>query len=220
MRVRLPVVLISILVTGIGLITLLGLVVTDDFGTLGQIISLTPIRLIAQVFLRLAQILIALTLLIGILNLVFVNISRVIRGRTIGARLGSIVLLGSFLLVIFLRVLDSTNGTRNAPQLLETIQVPLGASLNSLLFFALVWGAFRILRKGITLGRVVFIAAVIVVLLGAIPFPALTPLTDLSNRVLRVPVNAGTTGILLGIGLATLVAGVRVIIGQDRQYGE
>lgn len=220
MRVRLPVVLISILVTGIGLITLLGLVVTDDFGTLGQIISLTPIRLIAQVFLRLAQILIALTLLIGILNLVFVNISRVIRGRTIGARLGSIVLLGSFLLVIFLRVLDSTNGTRNAPQLLETIQVPLGASLNSLLFFALVWGAFRILRKGITLGRVVFIAAVIVVLLGAIPFPALTPLTDLSNWVLRVPVNAGTTGILLGIGLATLVAGVRVIIGQDRQYGE
>ena len=37
---------------------------------------------------------------------------------------------------------------------------------------------------------------------------------------MTVPVNAGASGILLGIALATVVAGVRVLIGQDRTYGE
>jgi hypothetical protein len=34
------------------------------------------------------------------------------------------------------------------------------------------------------------------------------------------PFSAGGRGILLGIALATLVTGVRVLIGQDRSYGE
>jgi len=38
--------------------------------------------------------------------------------------------------------------------------------------------------------------------------------------MLSVPVSAGARGILLGIALAITVAGVRVLIGQDRSYRE
>jgi hypothetical protein len=35
---------------------------------------------------------------------------------------------------------------------------------------------------------------------------------------MAVPVSAGARGILLGIALATVVIGVRALIGQDRSY--
>jgi hypothetical protein len=42
--------------------------------------------------------------------------------------------------------------------------------------------------------------------------------TIVRDWLLAVPVSAGARGILLGIALATVVTGVRVLIGQDRSY--
>jgi hypothetical protein len=220
MRVRLSVVLTSAIVLGIGLITLLGMTVGNDFGGLTVLVTATPIRLLTEIFLRLASLVLALSVLVGVLNLFVVNISRVVRGRTAGARLGSLLIVASFLLVVFLRVMDSVNATRNLAVFTETVQVPLEASLAGLLFFALVWGGMRVLRRGLTFGRVMFVAAMLVVLLGALPVRGVGLLYELNNWLLNVPVSAGARGILLGVGLATLIAGVRVLIGQDRQYGE
>lgn len=220
MRIRLNVVLTSAIVLGIGLITLLGLTVSNDFGGLTVIVTATPIRLLTDIFLRLASLVLALSVLVGVLNLFVVNVSRVVRGRTIGARLGSLLIITSFLLVVFLRVMDSINATQNLAVFTETVQVPLEASLAGLLFFALVWGGMRVLRRGPTFGRVMFVAAMMIVLLGALPVRGVGLLYELNNWLLNVPVSAGARGILLGVGLATLVAGVRILIGQDRQYGE
>jgi hypothetical protein len=220
MRIRLNVVLTSAIVLGIGLITLLGLTVSNDFGGLTVIVTATPIRLLTEIFLRLASLVLALSVLVGVLNLFVVNVSRVVRGRTIGARLGSLLIIASFLLVVFLRVMDSVNATQNLAVFTETVQVPLEASLAGLLFFALVWGGMRVLRRGLTFGRVMFVAAMMIVLLGTLPVRGVGLLYELNNWLLNVPVSAGARGILLGVGLATLVAGVRILIGQDRQYGE
>jgi hypothetical protein len=220
MRIRLNVVLTSAIVLGIGLITLLGLTVSNDFGGLTVIVTATPIRLLTEIFLRLASLVLALSVLVGVLNLFVVNVSRVVRGRSIGARLGSLLIIASFLLVVFLRVMDSVNATQNLAVFTETVQVPLEASLAGLLFFALVWGGMRVLRRGLTFGRVMFVAAMMIVLLGALPVRGVGLLYELNNWLLNVPVSAGARGILLGVGLATLVAGVRILIGQDRQYGE
>lgn len=219
MRIRLSVVLTSALVAIVGIITLLGLLISENFGTLGALVAQSPIRAMAELFLRLAQLLIAVTILIGVLNLVAVNVIRITRGSTVSAKVGSLALLVSFLGVIFLRVLDNTNATDNARRVLETVQVPLGASLNGLLFFVLVWGALRLLQRGITRGRLLFLIALLMTLLGAL-LDGGTLVKQAADWVMDVPVNAGSSGILLGIALATLVAGVRVIIGQDRQYGE
>jgi hypothetical protein len=67
---------------------------------------------------------------------------------------------------------------------------------------------------------ILFIITVEIVLIGALPLPGIAPLTVLTDWLMRVPVNAGARGILLGIALATLVTGLRVLIGQDRTYGE
>lgn len=215
MRLRLNVVLTSGLVSAIGLITLLGLLVGDDFGLLSVLVTATPIRLFAQFFVQLSVVVVAFTVLIGVLNLFFVNVTRLFRGRAT-AKLGSLAVLLSFFVTIFAYVLDKNGAVTRF--LLDTVQVSLETSLAGLVFFALVWGAMRLFRHEVTLPRAVFLATVLVVLFGALPFAG--ELQEIREWVLRVPTTAGARGILLGIALATAVTGVRVLIGQDRQYGE
>lgn len=219
-RVRLSVVVTTALVTGIGLITLVGLLVNEDFGALGALISASPIRALTDVLLRLAGAVLALTVLLGAINLLGVNVNRVLRGRTFSARLGSTVLVGSFLTVILVRIIDGINQSSNTNVILERVQVPIGAALNSLLFFVLVWGAMRILRRGLTWGRLLFVLTVLVTLASLVLSTTDSASRQFSEWLLSVPVSAGASGVLLGVALATLVAGARVLIGQDRQYGE
>jgi hypothetical protein len=219
-RVRLSVVLTTALVTGIGLIVLVGLLVDEDFGALGVLVSASPVRVLTDVLLRLSAAVLALTVLLGAFNLLGVNVSRVLRGRTFSARLGSTVLVGSFLTVILVRIIDGLNRTNNTGVILERVQVPIGAALNSLLFFVLVWGAMRILRRGLTWGRLLFVLTVLVTLASLVLSTTDSTARQFSEWLLSVPVSAGASGVLLGVALGTLVAGVRVLIGQDRQYGE
>jgi hypothetical protein len=78
------------------------------------------------------------------------------------------------------------------------------------------------MRRRVTWPHVIFTLVLLVVLLGALPLPGggLSLLAATRNWLLAVPVSAGMRGILLGIALATVVAGVRVLIGQDRSYRE
>jgi hypothetical protein len=219
-RVRLSVVLTAALVTGVGLIVLVGLLVDESYGALGALISASPVRVLTDVLLRLSAAVLALTVLLGAFNLLGVNINRVLRGRTFSARLGSTFLVGSFLTVILVRIIDGLNRTNNTGVVLEQVQVPIGAALNSLLFFVLVWGAMRILRRGLTWGRLLFVLTVLVTLASLLLSATDSAARQFSEWLLSVPVSAGASGVLLGVALATLVAGVRVLIGQDRQYGE
>lgn len=219
-RVRVSVVLATTIVSVVGLLMLVGLLVDESFGLLGAFVSASPLRPLTDVLLRLAAALIALTVLLGAFNLLGVNLHRVLHGRTLSARLGSTVLVGSFLVVILVRLIDVRNGTANADFILEQVQVPIGAALNSLLFFVLVWGAMRVLRRGVTWGRLLFVFTVLVTLASLVLAATDSAARQLADWLLTVPVSAGASGVLLGVALATLVAGVRVLIGQDRQYGE
>lgn len=219
-RVRLSVVLTTALVTGIGVLVLAGLLVDENFGTLGALVSASPIRVLTDALLRLAAALLALTVLLGAFNLLGVNVNRILRGQTFSARLGSTVLVGSFLVVILVRIIDGLNRTDNTSVILEQVQVPIGAALNSLLFFVLVWGAMRVLRRGVTWGRLLFTLTVLVTLASLVLIATDSTSRQFAEWLLSVPVSAGASGVLLGVALATLVAGVRILIGQDRQYGE
>jgi len=102
--------------------------------------------------------------------------------------------------------------------LLETVQISVESALAGLLFFALVFGAYRMMRYKVTGWGILFISAVLLVLLGSLPLTELEPVTDVRDWVMNIPVSAGGRGILMGIALATVVTGVRVLIGQDRSY--
>jgi len=219
MRLRLNVVLTSALVTAIGLITLLGLLVGNDLEPLTTLVTLgpLPIRLIAELLLRLVVVTLSLAVVLGVLNLMTVHVSRLVRGPGRMARLGSLVLLLAFLGTVMLYLLDGQDQVRGL--LLDRVQVTIESALAALLCFALIYGACLVLLRRPTFYGALFVAAVLAVLVSALPISGVPVLDDVSRWLMNVPVNAGARGILIGIALATIVAGVRVLIGQDRSYG-
>ncbi|MCB9453679.1 MAG: hypothetical protein H6672_19795 [Anaerolineaceae bacterium] len=210
------------LVMVVGLLTILGLVVGDGLGTLSVLVEASGLRQIADLFLQVVVITTATTILIGILNLFAVHLGRI--GRRAGGWFYSLILVLSALAVIVITVLERANVLTGQPSLsailLETVQVSIESALAGLVLFALVYGAFRLMRRRVTWWAMLFTLVLIVLLLGALPLPAVNGLASIRNWLLAVPVSAGARGILLGIALATVVTGVRILIGQDRSYRE
>lgn len=222
---RLVNILASVTVIVFSLITLLGLLVGDDLGFLTAFVNLFRVRDLTSLFLQLVVITVAVTVLIGIVNLIVVHVGRIARRR--GGWVYSLVLLLSMTLVLGLTLAErsgliATSASQPSPSmiLLETVQVSVESALAALVLFALVYGAFRLLRRRVTWSGVLFTVVVLVMLVGSLPLPGagVSLLAQLRDWLLAVPVSAGARGILLGIALATVVTGVRVLIGQDRAY--
>jgi hypothetical protein len=216
MRVRLGAASSSALTIGIGLIIILGLLLTgDDLNLPDGFVDL--VGAITGIALKVVTITVALMFLVGVGNMCLVHLRRII-GRKKGA-IYSVFLLGSFMLAL------ATYATeRDDPQtsmvLFETVQVSVESALAGLLFFALVYGAYRMMRKQVTWSSVLFIVALLIVLTGALPFASVKTIGEIRDWMLAVPVSAGARGLLLGIALGTIVTGVRVLIGVDQSYRE
>lgn len=211
------------LVSFVGLTTLLGLAfdnlayaVPDVVPLIGGSSGILPTGQLALLFVRVAVITLSFAVFVGIFNLMLVNIQRVLRGRTTSAKVNSVVVL-----LMFLVGLIAPNFNPEASNfLLENVQTTIESALAGLIFFALVAGGFRILNRKITLPAILFVLTVEIVLIGALPVESFGIVRQFTDWLFNVPVNAGARGILLGIALATLITGLRVLIGQDRNYGE
>ena len=222
---RLGSALATALVMVVGIITFLGLTVSTGMGAFSDIITGLAFPSIANIFLRLTVITLAITVLIGIFNLVVVHLGRVFgRGKPISQRINSLVLVVSAVGVIVLGVLERTGVLTGSPSpttiLLEGVQVSIESALAGLVLFALVYGAYRLMRRRVTGSGLLFTLVLLLILTGALPFttPAIRVVGIIRDWLLAVPVSAGARGILLGIALAITVAGARVLIGQDRSY--
>ena len=216
MRVRLGAALASALTVGIGVVTLAGLILAgNDFDLNENFVSAT--RGFTKIVLQVVTITVALTILIGVANLLFVHFRRIL-GRKGGA-VYSLFLIASFALVIGIYIRERDN-PKESMILLETVQVSVESALAGLVFFALVYGAYRMMRHRVTWTGTLFTATLLVVLLGALPFSRADAVRDLRDWILEIPVSAGARGFLLGIALATIVTGVYVLVGVDRSYRE
>lgn len=216
---RLGAILATVLVLSVGLIVLLSLLVTDDMGTLSTLLDNSGLRQLASILIRIVFITVALTIFIGFFNLIGVHVRRVVQRD--GGWLNSLVLVISFIATIFLHLIYVKSPAPNpSTLLLEDVQIAIESSLAALLFFALVYGAYRVLAIRMSWGRVLFLISMLVVLAGAVPLIENNPFTTMSQWLQTIPVNAGIRGILIGIALASIVAGIRVLIGQDRSYRE
>lgn len=186
-----------------GLLTLAGLLVGGIFASL------------TQTFLQIAVVTAALAILIGLGNLLWVHTRRIAR-RGRGA-LYSVILLGSLLLVLGLW---SAGAERENRIVLETVLVSVESALAALLTVVLVYGAYRLMRRRVTWTNVLFSVTVLLVLVAALPIERAGALHAVHNWVVSVPVSAGARGMLLGIALAVIVTGIRLLVGQDRTYSE
>ncbi len=202
--------LATVITIGVGLVMVL-----DLTGVLSLAVPTLTSGLIAATFLRLALMTLALMISAGLFNLVIAHggrIRRLERGWVY-----SLVLLLSAGSVIAFWLL----GREDANQfLLDNVQVAVESSLAALTLFALVYGAYRLLHRRPTWWGALFIVSLVIVLLGALPLGEVSVLAPLRDWFLSVPVSAGARGLLLGIALATVVTGMRILLGQERSYRE
>lgn len=212
-RHRLVNILATVTVISMGLVTLIGLVSGEDT---------TPATL-ARFLIRLVSVIAAVALFIGVLNLIAVHMGRFVRSEHGWPY--SLIALVTALAVIVLRILDRADiwpgklkGEQISVRVFESVQVSLESALAALLVFFLVYAAYRLMRRRVTVWNLVFSAVVVIVLLGSIPLKNTETLADVRDWVIRVPVSAGARGLLIGVGLGTVTVGVRVLIGQDRSF--
>jgi hypothetical protein len=106
-------------------------------------------------------------------------------------------------------------------KLVTHVQVPIESSLMALLAITLVMASLKILQTHRNwMGFVFFLCVVLFLVLnsGVLAFTDEIPvLRDLLSGFHHAPV-AGARGILLGIALGSMTAGIRVLIGSDRPY--
>lgn len=224
---RLGSALATAIVIVVGLWTFFGLVIGggNDLGTLSGIANGIGLISITNIFLQLTVITVALTVLIGIFNLLVVHLGRVFgSGKPFSQRINSLVLVISAVGVIVLGVLERSGTLTGSPApttiLLEGVQVSIESALAGLVLFALVYGAYRMMRRRVTGSALLFTLVLLLMLTAALPFttPGMRVVGLIRDWLMAVPVSAGARGILLGIALAVTVAGARVLIGQDRSY--
>ncbi|MBN2303231.1 MAG: hypothetical protein JXQ72_02060 [Anaerolineae bacterium] len=205
--------LATIIVISTGIVTLIGLVSPQGSTTANM----------TEFLIQLVSVVAAVAVLVGVLNLVSVHLDRFVRVEHGWPY--SIVVLLTTLVVIALRILDRADiwpddleGEQVSVRAFESVVVSLESALAALVLFFLVYAAYRLMRRRVTGWHVVFSAAVLIALVGWIPSDSMAALTDLREWLIRVPASAGARGILIGVGLATVTVGVRVLMGQDRSF--
>lgn len=214
MRSRLGSILFTALSIGVGLITLAGLIGVGNLGAFSTFVENSGIRTLTALLIQLAGVIAAVAVLVGVVNLLGVHIRRV---RQRGQAVYSVVLVLSFVIVVGFSILPYGDERRAA---LDGVQVALETAFSGLVLFSLVYGAVTISNRRPSWSSVLFVLTVIVVLVGSLPLGQSEPFARVIEWLNAVPVDAGSRAMLLGIALATVVAGVRVLIGQGRTTGE
>ncbi len=159
---------------------------------------------------------IAFFVFIGIFNIIRVNINKM--QRRVADWQYSIILLIFLFVMMAAGFIGGTEG-RVFNYLFEHMQVPLGATVFSLLAFFVASAAFRAFRARTPEATLLLIAAVIV-MIGRVPigyyiwhgFPSVV------EWLMSVPNTAAKRGILFGADLGLISMALRVLLGIERSY--
>jgi hypothetical protein len=176
---------------------------------------------------RWAAALAAVALLVGLVNLVNVHIEKTSGGGADAANSGALLAAFglTFLAAFILGPNGSAGGVEPANWLFQYVQVPVETSLMALLAVSLVYAAARLLRRVPNLFSIVFIGTALLVLLGASTLALGGPgllvdvIAGVRDWITQVPAAAGARGLLVGVALGSVAAGLRILIGTDRPFG-
>lgn len=163
-----------------------------------------------------------MAVLVGVLNLVFVQMEKV-RTRQKNSLYGAVLvvsLLGTVLIGIFGEFLGIGDTFINLA--VDAIIVPVEASLMAILAVTLIYASVRLFRRRTDVMTIIFLLAALAVMVLIMPTPFGPLLGSLSSPMLgfiNLLSNSGARGLLIGIALGTLLTGLRVLFGIDRPYG-
>jgi hypothetical protein len=185
---------------------------------LGYFVPLGLLQNLRALLIGWAVILAGVAALVGIINLLIVHWKK---ASAVSKRdYYSIVLILSFLLTAGAGLVFGPVNSQ-FQHVVTSVQVPIETSLMAMLAVTLAYASLRLLRrrKG-WMGFIFVLSAALFLLLGSGVLNSLasTPLIGTVITALgQLPV-AGARGILLGIGLGSLAAGLRILLGADRPY--
>ena len=182
------------------------------------------LEFLSQTALRWAIILAGFSLFVGVINLLSVNWHKLASGKASGYN--SLFLIMAFLVTVILAGLPLpgiTGPESTAAQwLLKYIQIPVEASLLALLSVTLVVAIIRFLRRRQDGAALLFVATVVIILLGSVPlyrYGELSLISGVRDWLTNVLATAGVRGLLIGMAMGTIAAGIRILMGADRPYG-
>jgi len=159
-------------------------------------------------------------LLLGLLSLVKVHIQKVQRRRR--DWLYSIVALVGLAVTLvtgFLKGTESISAGSPFMYLYNYVQIPMQATMFSLLAFYIASASFRTFRAR-TLEATLLLVAAVVVMLGRVPLEAALGkwLPNLAEWILEYPNMAAKRGIVIGVGLGAISTALKIILGIERSW--
>lgn len=101
----------------------------------------------------------------------------------------------------------------------KNVQMPMGATMFSLLAFYIASAAYKAFRAR-SLEATVLLGAAIIVMLGQVPIGMAISrwIPETSNWILNVPNLAAKRGIALGVGLGMTATSLKILLGIERTY--
>lgn len=197
----------SAIAIGVGIVVLLGYFLQYDL--------LVNLR---TVLMGWATILAAVALLVGVVNLFSVHWRKSLGDQS--GRWNSIVLIAAFVITL---VIASLAGPTDPFSLwiFNYVQIPIEGSLMGILTVVLIYAGMRLLRRKPNLFSIIFIGTAVVILLMTGPLFGIDipGLANLRTWIGEVPAVAGARGILIGVSLGVVAAGLRILMAADRPYG-
>ena len=185
----------------------------------GYFVPLTILQQIRFQLLDWAVVLIAFAALVGIINLLMAHFKR-LRSTSSNRDPLSLVVILAFVATLLVGLIFKPSSNAFQAIILK-IQRPIEASLMAVLAVTLAFASLRLIqRQRGTLAIIFLISTIFFLFLGSGILGALSDvpvLGDLLGLFNRLPV-AGARGILIGIALGSLTAGLRILLGADRPY--
>lgn len=171
-------------------------------------------------FLNWAIIFAAAAVLVGMFNLISVHTEKIRKGEK--SRPYSAILIVGLVVAFLAALILKPQNEYIQTFLVNGVIIPVEASLMALLAVSLLYAAVRLLRHRADAMSIVFIVVAALLFLGSmtLPFGDMPILgSTLRPWILQVLAMGGARGILIGIGLGALTAGLRTLFGIDRPYG-
>ena len=187
----------------------------------GYFFQYPPLLALRTLLLSWAVPLAGVAMLVGIINLVSVHWQKLVGIRK-ERDFYSLFLILAFL-ITFLTGMILTPSSPLFQKAVTAIQAPVETSLMAILSVSLAYAGLRLFQRRRSLMSFVFGISTIIflVLQGGLflLFGKTFFFGDFLSILQTIPL-AGGRGILLGIALGTIIAGVRILISRDRPYSE
>ncbi len=181
-----------------------------------------PLDILTQLRIMLtdwAIIIAAMAVLVGIANLIFVQMDK-IRKREKNSIYGALLVLS--LIATFGLGLVFGPENQIVQLAVNAVIVPVEGSLMAILAVTLVYASIRLFRRRADVMTVIFLFIAVLFLFAVMPTPIgplLGGLNDYILQILGMFSRGGARGLLIGIALGTLLTSLRVLFGIDRPYG-